>query len=144
MVTSAATITTNAQSSSSIPMKVVFVNALNSNTNAQQTAVKQQQFTLNKSLAQLQNQTPNSNFLANKIISTNQQKMQLVNQLPSPNFNTTISAAPTKINPPNIITNNHNNHDKHRSGGKSSKSILGNKLPGKNYFYDFLLHYEMF
>ena len=113
----AGTVTTNAQSS--IPMKVVFVNALNNNANAQHGAQKTQQITINnKSLAQLQQQTQNSAFIANKIINTSQgQKVQFVQ---SPQFNSVPRVTTT-------VTNGDS------GSGKSSKNLLGTKLPGKKF-----------
>lgn len=148
--TSTATITTNAQSS--IPMKVVFVNALNNNPNAQQAATvhKQQQITLNKTLAQqLQNPTPNSTFITNKIIGQAQptKTVHLVNKMPSPNFSaapatsiSNMSNTSTKLSAATSSNGHHHRHDSssssssvNRKSGKSSKSLLGsNKLPGKN------------
>lgn len=105
------TVTTNAQSS--IPMKVVFVNALNNNGNIQQGGKPQQITINNKSLAQLQ-QSHNSAFLTNKLLSTNQgQKVQIVQS--------------THLNSVPKVTTTVNNGD---SGGKSSKGLLGKKLPG--------------
>lgn len=108
----AGTVTTNAQSS--IPMKVVFVNALNNN--AQQGGQKPQQITINnKSLAQLQ-QNQNSAFLANKLLSSGQgQKVQIVQ---STNFN----SGPK-------VTTTVNNGD--AGAGKGNKVLLGTKLPGE-------------
>jgi hypothetical protein len=82
LLTPTSTITTNAQSAS---LKVVFVNALNSNPNAQQNAGKQQLITLNKSQAQqIQNQTSNPTFITSKIIGQAQPtKVQLVNNFSS-------------------------------------------------------------
>lgn len=105
------TVTTNAQSS--IPMKVVFVNALNSNGTMQQGGKTQQITINNKSLAQLQ-QTHNSAFLTNKLLSTNQgQKVQIVQS--------------THLNSVPKVTTTVNNGD---SGVKSNKGLLGTKLPG--------------
>lgn len=106
------TVTTNAQSS--VPMKVVFVNALNNNTNAQQNGQKTQQIMINnKSLAQLQH-SQNSAFLTNKLLTTSQgQKVQIVQ---STNFN----SAPK-------VTTTVNNGD----ASKSNKALLGTKLPGR-------------
>lgn len=108
------TVTTNAQSS--IPMKVVFVNALNSNGNAQQG--KPQQITINnKSLAQLQ-QSHNSAFLnsAHKLLSTSQgQKVQIVQS--------------THLNSVPKVTTTVSNGDAGGGGGKGNK-LLGTKLPG--------------
>ena len=115
------------QSSSSVPMKVVFVNTLNSNHNAQQSIAKHQ-ISLNKSLAQLHAQGSNSTFISNKLIqSTSQQQQQLTsNQLLTSNSTTSISSSTTKSNSNNINTHHH------QSSGKSNKSLLGNsKLPGK-------------
>jgi hypothetical protein len=109
------TITTNA---SSIPMKVVFVNALNNNSNGQQQgAQKTQQITLNnKSIAQLQ-QSQNSAFLANKLLGSSQgQKVQIVQ---STNFNS-IPKVTTTVN-------------KDVNGGKSNKLLGSSKLPGEIY-----------
>lgn len=109
----AGTITTNAQSS--IPMKVVFVNALNNNANAQ-GGQKPQQITINnKSLAQLQH-SQNSAFLANKLLTTaHGQKVQIVQ---STNFHSV----------PKVTTTVNNNG----AGGKSAKILLGgNKFPGE-------------
>lgn len=118
---------TQTQGSTSVPMKVVFVNALNSNHNAQQSITKQQ-ISLNKSLAQLHAQSSNSTFITNKIIqSTSQQQQQqsTINQLLTPNSTASISSSTPKPN--NVNTNHH-----HQSSGKSNKSFLGNsKLPGK-------------
>ena len=106
------TVTTNAQSS--IPMKVVFVNALNTNGTVQQTGKPQQITINNKSLAQLQSH--NSAFLANKILNSNQgQKVQIVQS--------------THLNSVPKVTTTVNNGD---SGGKSNKGILGTKMPGKS------------
>lgn len=107
-------VTTNAQSS--IPMKVVFVNTLNNNGNLQQGGNKTQQISFNnKSLAQLQ-QSHNSTFLTNKLLSTNQgQQVQIVQS--------------THLNSvPKVTTTVNNNSN---SDGKSSKGLLGTKLPGK-------------
>lgn len=115
-------------SNSSIPMKVVFVNALNSNSNAQQP---KQQITLNKSLqAQLQAQGSNSTFITNKLISASQQqpqKVQLVNnQLSATSLAASLSSPAQK--PVNVTSSTTSHH--HTS--KSSKSLLGSsKLPGK-------------
>ncbi|CAH1720004.1 unnamed protein product [Chironomus riparius] len=117
------------QSSSTVPMKVVFVNTLNSNHNAQQSIAKHQ-ISLNKSLAQLHAQGSNSTFISNKLIqSTSQPQQQLTsNQLLTSNSTTSISSSTTKTNSNNI--NTHQNHH-HQSTGKSNKSLLGNsKLPG--------------
>jgi hypothetical protein len=126
-------------------MKVVFVNALNSSPNAQQNAVKQQQITLNKTLAQqLQSPTPNSTFV-NKLIGQQPAKLQLVNQLPSPNFsaatvpNTTINNVSNVAKVTAVATSHHSHrHESNSSSeggrkGKSSKSLLlgSNKMPGK-------------
>jgi hypothetical protein len=110
------TISTNAQGS--VPMKLVFVNALNNNPNAQQTGQKSQQITINnKSLAQLQ-QSQNSAFLTNKLLSTSQgQKVQIVQ---SANFNS--------IRPK--VTTTVNNNGEMNNSGKGSK-LMGTKLPGK-------------
>lgn len=112
-------ISTNAQSS--LPMKLVFVNALNNNANAQQSGQKTQQITINnKSLAQLQ-QSQNNAFLTNKLLSTSQgQKVQIVQ---SANF--------TSVRP-KVTTTTVNNGDTNSSSasGKGSK-LLGSKLPGK-------------
>jgi len=120
---------TQTQGSTSVPMKVVFVNALNSNHNAQQSITKQQQISLNKSLAQLHAQGSNSTFITNKIIqSTSQQQQQqsTSNQLLTPNSTASISSSTPK---PNNVNTNQNHH--HQSSGKSNKSFLGNsKLPG--------------
>lgn len=108
----AGTITTNAQSS--IPMKVVFVNALNNSANAQ-GGQKPQQITINnKSLQQLQ-QSQNSAFLTNKLLTTSHgQKVQIVQ---STNFHSVPK-----------VTTTVNNGD----AGKTSKILLGsNKFPGK-------------
>lgn len=112
----AGTVTTNAQSS--IPMKVVFVNALNNNANAQNSAVnKPQQITINnKSLAQLQQQQQNS-ALMNKLISTSQgQKVQFVQ---TPQFTSVPKVTTT-------VSNGETNHI------KSNKGLLKSKLPGKS------------
>lgn len=118
------------QSSPSVPMKVVFVNALNSNHNAQQSITKQQ-ISLNKSLAQLHAQGSNSTFITNKLIqnTSQQQQQQLTsNQILTSNSTTSISSSTSKSNS-NIINTNQNHH--HQSSGKSNKSLLGNsKLPG--------------
>lgn len=122
------------QSSSSVPMKVVFVNALNSNHNAQQSITKQQ-ISLNKSLAQLHAQSSNSTFITNKLIqNTSQQQQQqqqqlTCNQILTSNSTTSISSSTSKSNSNNININQ-NHH--HQSSAKSNKSLLGNsKLPGK-------------
>lgn len=128
-------VTSTSASSSSIPMKVVFVNALNSSGNAQQSVTKQQ-ITLNKSLAQFQAQGSNSTFITNKLLSASQQqpqKVQLVsNQLSTPNLTASISSSPSqKTITPSNTTNSHHHH--HQSTGKSSKSLLGSsKLPGRS------------
>lgn len=108
----AGTVTTNAQSS--IPMKVVFVNAMNNNANGHNGIQKTQQITINnKSLAQLQ-QSQNSAFLTNKLLSTTQgQKVQIVQS----NFNSV----------PKVTTTVNNGE----SSSKGSKTLLGSKLPGK-------------
>lgn len=96
-------------------MKVVFVNALNNNANAQ-GGQKPQQITLNnKSLAQLQH-SQNSAFLANKLLTTTHgQKVQIVQ---STNFHSV----------PKVTTTVNNNG----AGGKSAKILLGgNKFPGE-------------
>lgn len=113
----AGTVTTNAQSS--IPMKVVFVNALNNNANAQPGGQKPQQITINnKSLAQLQQQQ-NNVFLTNKLMAAagQGQKVQIVQ---SSNFNSI----------PKVTTTVNNNGE---AGGnnKGSKGLLGSKMPGK-------------
>lgn len=114
------TVTTNAQSS--IPMKVVFVNALNNNANAQHSAVnKPQQITLNnKSLAQLQqhqHQQQQNSALMNKFISTSQgQKVQFVQ---TPQFTSVPKVTTT-------VSNGETNHV------KSNKGSLKSKLPGKS------------
>lgn len=109
----AGTVTTNAQSS--IPMKVVFVNTMN-NTNGQNGVQKTQQITINnKSLAQLQ-QSQNSAFLTNKLLSTSQgQKVQIVQ---SPHF-TSVPKVTTTVN-------------NGEASSKGSKNLLGSKLPGEN------------
>lgn len=108
------TVTTNAQSS--MPMKVVFVNALNNNTNAQHGAQKTQQITINnKSFAQLQ-QSQNSAFLANKLMSSQGQKVQIVQ---SSHFNSV----------PKVTTTVNNGES---SGARSSKGLLGSKSPGED------------
>lgn len=110
------TVTTNAQSS--IPMKVVFVNALNNNANAQHSAVnKPQQITLNnKSLAQLQQQQQNT-ALMNKFISTSQgQKVQFVQ---TPQFTSVPKVTTT-------VSNGETNHVKSNKSG-----LLKSKLPGE-------------
>lgn len=143
--TSSSSITTNAQSS--IPMKVVFVNAISSNhPNAQQAGNNQQQITLNKTLAQhLQSPTNPTFITTNKLIGhTQTTKVQLVNQLPSPNYTTaTISnLSSNNIAKVSVATssNGHhkNSHDSSSTSSsvsrksKSSKSLLGsNKLPGE-------------
>jgi hypothetical protein len=109
----AGTITTNAQSS--IPMKVVFVNAMNNNANAQQINQKPQQITLtnNKSLGQLQ-QSNNSAFLTSKLLTSSQgQKVRIVQ---SSQFNSV----------PKVTTTVNNGE----SSVKGSKGLLGTKLPG--------------
>lgn len=107
------TVTTNAQSS--MPMKVVFVNALNNNANAQHGAQKTQQITINnKSFAQLQ-QSQNSAFLANKLMSSQGQKVQIVQ---SSHFNSV----------PKVTTTVNNGES---SGARSSKGLLGSKSPGE-------------
>lgn len=110
-----ATVSTNAQSS--IPMKVVFVNALNNNANAQNGAQKSQQITITKnSLAQLQH-SQNSAFLTNKLVQTSQgQKVQFVQ---SPQFSTVTSVPKVTTTVSNGDTNVKNN-----------KHLLGTKLPG--------------
>ncbi|XP_070509246.1 probable myosin light chain kinase DDB_G0279831 [Chironomus tepperi] len=114
------------QSSSSVPMKVVFVNALNSNHNTQQSIAKQQ-VSLNKSLAQLHAQGSNSTFITNKLIQNTSQQQITCNQLLTSNSTTSISSSTSKTNSNNINTNQ-NHH--HQSSGKSNKSLLGNsKLP---------------
>lgn len=144
--TTTSSITTNAQSS--IPMKVVFVNAIN-HPNAQQAGNNQQQITLNKTLAQhLQSPTNPTFITTNKLIGhTQTTKVQLVNQLPSPNYTTaTISnLSSNNIAKVSVATssNGHhkNSHDSSSSTSstvsrksKSSKSLLGsNKLPGEFY-----------
>lgn len=113
------TVTTNAQSS--IPMKVVFVNALNSNANAQQNIQKPQQITLNnKSIAQLQ-QSQNSTFLTNKLLSaaSQGQKVQIVQ---SPHFNSM----------PKVTTTVNNGEQSNKGSNSSGKQLLGTKLPGKD------------
>lgn len=110
-------ISTNAQSS--LPMKLVFVNALNNNGNAQQTGQKTQQITINnKSLAQLQQQSQNNAFLTNKLLSANQgQKVQIVQ---SANFR------------PKVTTTVSNNGDvSNTSSSAKGSKLLGTKLPGK-------------
>lgn len=109
----AGTVTTNAQSS--IPMKVVFVNAMNNNVNTQNGIQKTQQITINnKSLAQLQ-QSQNSAFLTNKLLSTSQgQKVQIVQS----NFNSV----------PKVTTTVNNGE----SSSKGSKGLMGSKMPGEN------------
>jgi hypothetical protein len=109
-------VTTNAQGS--LPMKLVFVNALNNNANAQQSGQKPQQLTINnKSLAQLQ-QSQNSAFLANKLLSTSQgQKVQIVQS----SFNQVrpkVAAVPVV-------------NDKETSNGGKGSKVLGTKLPGE-------------
>lgn len=110
------TVTTNAQSS--IPMKVVFVNAMNNNINAQQGGHKPQQITINnKSLAQLQ-QSHNTAFLnsAHKLLSTSQgQKVQIVQS--------------AHLNSVPKVTTTVSNGDVGSGGGKANK-LLGTKLPG--------------
>lgn len=145
--TSSSSITTNAQSS--IPMKVVFVNAISNHVNAQQAGSNQQQITLNKTLAQqLQSPSKPTFFTANKLLGhTQTTKVQLVNQMPSPNYTTaTISNLSTnniaKVSA--ATSSNGHRHDSSTSSSsvnrksKSSKSLLGsNKLPGK--FYNLLI-----
>lgn len=120
------TVTTNAQSS--IPMKVVFVNALNNNANAQHSAVnKPQQITLNnKSLAQLQqHQQQQNSALMNKFISTSQgQKVQFVQ---TPQFTSVPKVTTTVSNGENHV--------------KSNKGSLKSKLPGNfsQVFIEFLI-----
>lgn len=106
-------VSTNAQSS--IPMKVVFVNTMNNNANAQNGVQKTQQITINnKSLAQLQ-QSQNSTFLTNKLLSTGQgQKVQIVQ---SPHFNSI----------PKVTTTVNNGE----ASGRGSKTLLGSKMPGE-------------
>lgn len=119
------TITTNAQSS--IPMKVVFVNALNNSANAQ-GGQKPHQITINnKSLQQLQ-QSQNSAFLTNKLLTTSHgQKVQIVQ---STNFHSVPK-----------VTTTVNNGD--AGGVKTSKILLGsNKFPGLT-FVRFLSSYEI-
>jgi hypothetical protein len=115
--TTPGTITTNAQSS--IPMKVVFVNALNNNANAQQNAQKPQQITLNnKSIAQLQ-QSQNSSFLTNKLISTSQgQKVQIVQS--QTHFNS-VPKVTTTVN------------SSEQSGKINNRQSLGTKSPSKGF-----------
>jgi hypothetical protein len=115
--TTPGTITTNAQSS--IPMKVVFVNALNNNTNAQQNMQKSQQITLNnKSIAQLQ-QSQNSTFLTNKLISTSQgQKVQIVQS--QSHFNS-VPKVTTTVN------------SSEQSSKINNRQSLGTKSPSKDF-----------
>ena len=116
---SGGTITTSAQGS--LPMKLVFVNALNNNANAQQAGQKPQQLTIhNKSLAQLQQSQNSASFLANKLLSTSQgQKVQIVQQ-------SAFNQIRPKVAPAVIdqVTNN--------TSGKGSK-LLGSKLPGEDF-----------
>jgi hypothetical protein len=115
--TTPGTITTNAQSS--IPMKVVFVNALNNNTNAQQNMQKSQQITLNnKSIAQLQ-QSQNTSFLTNKLISTSQgQKVQIVQS--QSHFNS-VPKVTTTVN------------SSEQSSKINNRQSLGTKSPSKDF-----------
>ncbi len=139
--TSSTVVTTNAQSSSSsqsIPMKVVFVNALNSNPNASQAAPKQQIITLNKPQA-ITSQTQNTTFITNKVLNQTQAtKVQLVNQIPPLNIS---SPMPSNNNIAKVVstssTSSNSSSHRHESSegkkGKSSKSLLGgkDKLPGE-------------
>jgi hypothetical protein len=127
------------QGSTSVPMKVVFVNALNSNHNAQQSITKQQQISLNKSLAQIHAQGSNSTFITNKIIQNTSQPQQQStgSQLLTSNSTASISSSTPKPNSNNVNTNQSHHH---QSSGKSNKSFLGNsKLPGNKIIYNYYL-----
>lgn len=109
------TITTNAQSSSSIPMKVVFVNAQQNNSANVQQQGQKTQIIINKSqMAQLQNQSAANSL--NKLMGNAQNATHKVQLVPSSNFQTVPKVSTT-------VNSSENHH-------KSSKSLLGNKLPG--------------